>query len=384
MSVATRETYPDTIPTGEMARWVGIAQAAAALADRIAGTDFVPEAMRDNPPMVCAAIMYGDELGVGPMQALAGINVIKGKPSPSSELMRALVFRAGHSLRVIKSDGQTCRVVGQRRGDREPTMIEWTIEMARAAGLLDSNPTWRRYPRAMLLARATTELCRVMFPDVVKGLSHVVDDDGVAEGFDAWAATETGTATEPERRTQTVTRKPTVKSRPVHDVALPEPPPPDAMSAPERLDEWPVGTDQPPLPYDSPDDHTTPPDGAPPPIGSEPPADAPPSGAPEPLPDADDVEPFRDDEPQGDRTLAIMHMLFNDVGVGKDERNKRLAITSTIVRRPIKTSRELTRREALNVVRVLNDAAVHLVSIEPDPREPWGIAIQPTREDDAP
>lgn len=400
MTVATMPERGDFAGLGDtsLARWIGVLAPAAQLADRIADTSFVPEAMRGDAAMVTAAIMYGDELGVGPMQALSSISVIKGKPSPSSELMRALVFRAGHSLRVIKSDGSTCRVAGQRSTEREPTVIEWTIDMARAAGLLDSNPTWRRYPRAMLLARATSELCRVMFPDVVKGLSHVIDDDSSAQDYDEWASTVTGTAPEQERKSVTVSRK--RGPQPVTDVDLPpvrdehgnapivEPVPQQAPDGSERLDEWPAGVSQPPLPAMPPQPDLGPAVGGPPFTAEPPRPAAPPTAAPEPMP-SDDAQAVADEsEPAGRKLMATMHMYFNDLGIGKEDRAKRLAVTSTIVGRQITTSNELTRREGFTVVRILNDVVVGVRSIDIDPHEPFGIAIdppadQPPREKEA-
>ena len=65
-------------PTGELAplpdddgiaRWTRILPAAAMLADRIANTEFVSGAMRGKPDVITAAILYGDEIGVGPMSS---------------------------------------------------------------------------------------------------------------------------------------------------------------------------------------------------------------------------------------------------------------------------------------------------------------------------
>jgi len=118
--------------------------------------------------------MYGDEIGVSPMAALQGIHVIDGRPFLSSELMRALVFAAGHSIVVAVSTGTRCVVIGRRAGEAEGVEIEWTAEMAKYAGLWGKG-AWRTYPRALLLARASAELCRILFPDVVRGLGHVPD-----------------------------------------------------------------------------------------------------------------------------------------------------------------------------------------------------------------
>src|SRR4051812_31193338 len=155
------------------ARWVEIAGPAAAFAERIAGTEFVPKALRDNAPAVAACIMFGDEIGVGPMTALQGVHVIDGRPFLSAELMRALVLSAGHMIQVEESSGVRCTVVGYRReAPTVPIRVDWTIEMARAAGLAGRG-AWRSYPRALLLARASADLCRMAFPDIVRGLGHI-------------------------------------------------------------------------------------------------------------------------------------------------------------------------------------------------------------------
>ena len=67
--------------------------------------DLVPKGFRDrdgsaNPGKILLAAEYGNMLGLHPMAALTGINVIEGKPSAAPALMSALVRQAGHKLRV--------------------------------------------------------------------------------------------------------------------------------------------------------------------------------------------------------------------------------------------------------------------------------------------
>ena len=49
--------------------------------------------------------------------------------------------------------------------------MTWTIGDAQQAKLT-GNPSWGKYPRSMLLARATSELCRMLFADVIGGVVH--------------------------------------------------------------------------------------------------------------------------------------------------------------------------------------------------------------------
>ena len=143
------------------------------LAARIAKTEFVPTGLRNRPEAVLAALMSGAERGLGPMESLRSINVIEGKPSLSAEAMRALVLAAGHDIEILESTSTRATVVGRRAGsDATSPPFTWTIEDARRAKLAQRGP-WQSYPKAMLLARASTDLCRAVFPDVIAGLASI-------------------------------------------------------------------------------------------------------------------------------------------------------------------------------------------------------------------
>lgn len=149
-----------------------------ALAKRIAGTEFVPKDLRNRPEAILAAMLTGREIGIGPMHALRGIDVIDGKPSLSAELMASLVFRAGHVMWVIESTNELCTMGGRRSDwpDHIPDMdLTWSLEDAKRAGLTNKG-NWQKYPRAMLRARATSELCRAIFADVVERVGYVASE----------------------------------------------------------------------------------------------------------------------------------------------------------------------------------------------------------------
>src|SRR3954454_4478080 len=56
--------------------------------------------MRPSAGKVLLIAETGNMLGIHPIAALNGVNVIEGKPTISPALMSALVRRAGHKLRV--------------------------------------------------------------------------------------------------------------------------------------------------------------------------------------------------------------------------------------------------------------------------------------------
>lgn len=114
----------------------------------------------------------GRELGVPPLQAFASITVIGGKPAMSAELMLALIYQRCPGAKVTyttlpESQQQEATYVFQRpRG--EPQTIRFTIEDAQRAGITN-NPTWKKYPAAMLRARAISAGARAVFPDCIMG-----------------------------------------------------------------------------------------------------------------------------------------------------------------------------------------------------------------------
>lgn len=149
-------------------------------AQALADATLLPEAYRRQPSNVLLALESGAALNVAPMVAIQEIHVIKGKPSPSAQLMAALVRRAGHRLRVTGDATQArCEIV--RSDDPEFTFVsEWTMARAQAAGLLTSD-TWKKYPSNMLKARAISECCRDACPDVVVGFGYTPEELGDAD-----------------------------------------------------------------------------------------------------------------------------------------------------------------------------------------------------------
>jgi hypothetical protein len=145
------------------------------LSQRISNTPFVPTALRGKNEAVLACVLYGAELGLGPMQSLNSIHVIEGRTAMSPELMRAMVARHGHRIDVIENSATVCEVKGMRSDTGSTATVRWTMEDAKLAGLAGKN-NWKTYPRAMLLARATSELCRIVFPDVIAGLSYTPEE----------------------------------------------------------------------------------------------------------------------------------------------------------------------------------------------------------------
>ena len=330
-----------------LGRWVQLVGPAATLAERIAGTEFVPGAMRGKPDVVLAAILYGDEIGVGPMQALAGIHIIDGRPQPSAELARALILRAGHRIDVHEMSGSKVRISGLRRGDPETARVavEWTSDMARAAGLL-GRQNWQRYPRAMLLARATGDLARQVFPDVVKGLGYVAEEQ--ADDLDRWAAPEIAEETKaPPRKRVARAQRPKIPELPATE--LPEAPR-MAPAASPPIDPW-----------AEPDEESAPPIA--PPMTPAPASNRPPPASqdqallpelePEPQAPEPSLEPPASVLVGPGMIRGLQATLGRILKEQAGDRDLRLELVSAIAGRRILTTKELTKDEAMNVTQTL-------------------------------
>jgi hypothetical protein len=123
---------------------------------------------------ILTRIMFGQLLGLAPMAALTAVNVIKGKPTLSAGAVAAAVMRSGVvAYVVLEHTDKACRIEWTRKGKRQGETV-WSIEDAKRAGLSGDN--WRKYPRAMLFARAITEGARTYCPDVFGGPIYTADE----------------------------------------------------------------------------------------------------------------------------------------------------------------------------------------------------------------
>lgn len=194
----------DTAPEpAEPNHWIDLVAPAADLAKMIAATEFVPAEMRNKPATVAACILYGAEIGIGPMQALAKVDMVKGRPAPRAELARALALGAGHQVWVDESTNTRVTVTGKRRNSEHVMSVTWTMDDAKRAGLAGGN--YAKYPRQMLLARASAELVRQMCPDVLGGITMFAEeaDDPANNEPAATPAAEPVKATTRRRATST-------------------------------------------------------------------------------------------------------------------------------------------------------------------------------------
>jgi hypothetical protein len=157
--------------------WADMLPAVGDLAGKISTTNFVPKGLRGKPAEIAACILTGREVGIGPMESLSKIHVIDGRPAMSAELMRSLVMRDGHEITYPTLTDDKVTAKGKRAGSDTWTEVTWTMKDAQRIGV-SGRDTWKKYPRQMLSARATSELCRLLFPDALGGISYTPEELG--------------------------------------------------------------------------------------------------------------------------------------------------------------------------------------------------------------
>jgi hypothetical protein len=187
-------------PTGgRLVAWASGLSAAHALGTALCSTAFVPTHFKNKPEECAAAILYGDEVGLTPMQSLASIFVISGKPALYARAMVAVVLAAGHEVWTVSTSDKSVTVCGKRRGSARTEESTWTYDRARKAGYT-SNKKYESDPQSMLYARAASDICRRIAPDALAGLAYS------AEELELDEAAPTVTVTRAPRATTTAKR----------------------------------------------------------------------------------------------------------------------------------------------------------------------------------
>ena len=181
--------------------------------------DLIPKALHAAPtdeagnrlpgPLVPSAgkvllvLETGAMLGLPPVAALQGIQVIEGKATLSAGMMSAVVRRAGHLLHVTeegtveRGDLRTTATLVRADDKDHPFTSVWTPHKAARAGLCayreeggvwrviaqssnGSPKPWQAYTEAMLRSRAIAEVCRMGAEDALYGVHYTPEE--LAEG----------------------------------------------------------------------------------------------------------------------------------------------------------------------------------------------------------
>lgn len=120
---------------------------------------------------VLALIIMGEELGLGPLQAIRGIQVVKGRPTIAAEVMVALVRNRRdvcEYLDCVETTKEKAVWEAKRVGSKHVQRIEFGMEDARKAGLTGSD-MYSKFAANMLRWRAASIIVKLVFSDLIQG-----------------------------------------------------------------------------------------------------------------------------------------------------------------------------------------------------------------------
>lgn len=187
---------------------------------RLAPSTILPVAYRGNAANAFVAAETGAALGLEPLQALASIAVINGRATLSSDLMAAVIRRAGHTLRIVENSPESVTATLIRADDKSFKFeVTWDKDKAVKAGLWGQRGPWSQYPTQMLRARAITEVARQGASEALMGMIYSPEDFGAT-------ITDTGEVIEAE----------IVNEAPAKPAPAAKPKPAAAPSQPAPLD----------------------------------------------------------------------------------------------------------------------------------------------------
>jgi hypothetical protein len=144
------------------------------MAKAFAASSIVPQHLQGKFTDVLVILQTAKELNIPPMQAINGINVIKGKPSISPELQLALIrgkcpeayvkIDMDHAKRIA-----TCTMAPSRDRMEESFTSMWDDERVKAMGL-SGNDNYKKQDMTMKKWRAIGEASRTVFSHIIRGL----------------------------------------------------------------------------------------------------------------------------------------------------------------------------------------------------------------------
>jgi len=387
--LAIREAHGVVVPeyrTAQVAErdvvdgWITVMTDVAKFADYISETDFVPKALRNRPAAIAAAILTGRELGIGPMQSLKSIHMVQGVPSLSAEYKRARALAAGHEIVFEETNSSRCIVRGRRAASDRWVTITWTMDMAKRAKL-DGKEVWRAYPQRLLQARASSELCDILFPDASLGLAtkEILEDGGIVTESGDTIDAATGELTTGTTAAIEPPKARTARRRQAAPEPSPAPAAPNTASAAPPSQQG-AGEALPPLPGEEEDPTGAAPSSAG--AGQSHPRSSPSSTtSPGSSPTAPDE---RDYDSPGTVTTAqltaIWTVLSQVYHFGADEKDQARGVCAQILGVELKTSTMLSKNQAGTVIDTLAHWQEQARTQNEEPRGYLMLMLQTARE----
>lgn len=157
-------------PAQEVAKWEdsGIPPETVGLCRAMVQSGYFPDVKTVAQAIV--KVEMGRSMNLAPVESLIGLHILPGgKVHLGYQIIGALLKRSGkYDYRVLQMDDEACEIEFLGRSGVIGKSV-FTIEKARAAGLVRDRGPWRDYPQTMLYARALKNGAYRFCPDALGG-----------------------------------------------------------------------------------------------------------------------------------------------------------------------------------------------------------------------
>jgi hypothetical protein len=150
--------------------------------------------LQRDPAKAIVKIIAGQEMGIPPVEACRGLDIIQGQVAIGAGLMASKIKASDkYDYKVLKWDNEACLIHFFERNPETGKMefagpSEFTMADARAAALATKD-NWRKWPRNMLFSRAMSNGQSIYAPDIFQvGKVYTpeeLDDERPAKTMDA-------------------------------------------------------------------------------------------------------------------------------------------------------------------------------------------------------
>jgi hypothetical protein len=153
------------------------------LATILCKSDIVPKDLQGKAANVLLVLMYGNEIGITPAQALQNVMVVNGRPSLWGDATMGLCIASEvyeDSKDSFDETTMTATFRAKRKG-KDWVVRTFSQKDAEKAKLWTKQGPWQEYPKRMLFHRARSWALRDTFPDVLKGIRYFEEERDFVE-----------------------------------------------------------------------------------------------------------------------------------------------------------------------------------------------------------
>ena len=153
-------------------------ESAQRMARSLAESDIVPALYQGKLGNCIVALDIANRMGMGAVQVMQNLNVIRGEPSWKTKFVIGLIQSCGRfeDFDFVETP-DSCQCVARVKGkDKLVDGVKITMDMAKREGWT-RNSKWSTMPQTMLRYRAASSFGNFHIPDLLLGIQTVEDNE---------------------------------------------------------------------------------------------------------------------------------------------------------------------------------------------------------------